>query len=248
LYIKIKLEKLQYQKEPRPAWIGDEVVKNEMRATTVMIVTIMLAAVMFAAVGIPLESKVVDAQTAAQGSVTVVINEFMADNNAAVPSPYGNYPDWIELYNYGDYTVDLSGMYLTDDLENPAWQFKDGTKIGPKNYLLIWADGQPGRGALHTRFKVAASGGTLGLFAIDGVTLIDSIAYDKQLGDISFGRIPDGGASWRYLETPTPDEANKENERNTSSTPWPIWLLIIIALVVCIVFILKDKIRARRKQ
>jgi hypothetical protein len=120
--------------------------------------------------------------------------------------------------------------------------------IGPKRYLLIWADGQPGRGSVHTSFRVLANGGALGLFASDGATLIDSVLYDKQLRDTSFGRIPDGDSSWSYLETATAGEANIANERNTISTPWPIWLLIIIALVACIVFVLKDKIRAGRKK
>ena len=213
-----------------------------------IIVTILLTAGLFAAADTSLEIKTVAAQTVAPSSVTVVINEFMADNNVAVPSPYGNYPDWIELYNYGDYTVDLSGMYLTDDLADLTWQFKEGTKIGPKRYLLIWADGQPGRGALHTNFKVLANGGAIGLFASDGATLIDNVLYDKQLRDISYGRIPDGAASWRYLENPTPDEANIANERNTTSMPWPVWLFIILALAACIVFVLKDKIRAGRKK
>ena len=216
-----------------------------------IIVTILLTAGLFAAANIEDSAAVVNpanSAVAASASVTVVINEFMADNDAAVQSPYGTYPDWIELYNYGDTPVDLSGMYLTDDLTKPVWQFDQGILIGPKRYLLIWADGQPGRGSLHTSFRVLANGGTLGLFASDGVTLIDSIVYDKQLRDISFGRIPDGDTSWSHLETATAGEANIANERNTTATPWPIWLLIIIALATCIGFVLKDKIRARRKK
>ena len=194
------------------------------------------------------EIRTVVDEVATSVLATVVINEFMADNDAVVQSPYGTYPDWIELYNYGDAPVDLSGMYLTDDLTKPTWQFDQGMVIGPKRYLLIWADGQPGRGSTHTSFRVLANGGALGLFASDGETLIDSVLYDKQLRDIAYGRIPDGNASWSYLETATAGEANIANKRNTSSTPWPIWLIIILALAACIVFVLKDKIRAWRKK
>ena len=31
----------------------------------------------------------------------LVINEFMANNDAAVPGTYNDYPDWIEIYNGG---------------------------------------------------------------------------------------------------------------------------------------------------
>jgi len=236
---------------------GDKMAQNKIQASTVIIVTILLTAGLLVAANINKCSASVVTQSATlretdtvanEAIVAVVINEFMADNDAAVESPYGTYPDWIELYNWGDATVDLSGMYLTDDLADPTWQFDDGIVIGPKSYLLIWADGQPGRGALHTSFRVLANGGTLGLFASDGETLIDSVVYDKQLRDISYGRIADGDPSWSYLETATAGEANIANARAPTSTPWPIWILIILALAACIAVLLKDKIRARRKK
>jgi len=65
------------------------------------------------------------ANSQAGGGSTLVINEFMADNQTTVEDPDepGEYPDWIELYNGSDQTVTLSGLFLTDDLNNPAkWQ------------------------------------------------------------------------------------------------------------------------------
>ncbi|MCJ7673968.1 MAG: hypothetical protein MUO33_02320, partial [Sedimentisphaerales bacterium] len=49
------------------------------------------------------------------GQITLVINEFMAKNDGAVLDPYGDYDDWIEIYNYGDEAVDIGGMYLADN-------------------------------------------------------------------------------------------------------------------------------------
>ena len=222
-------------------WTGDEIVKNKMRAITVILVTVLLTGGLFAAI-------TANSAFAASASVTVVINEFMADNAAAVKGPYGTYPDWIELYNYGDAPVDLSGMYLTDDLTNPMWRFEEGQLLGPKRYLLIWADGQPGRGPLHTSFRILANGGTLGLFASDRQTLIDYIIYDKQLQDVSYGRTPDGSSNWHYLTNSTAETANIANQRTLTSTPWPIWIVITIALVACIGVLIRDKIRARKKK
>jgi hypothetical protein len=49
------------------------------------------------------------------------INEFMADNDSTIQDPDGSgYPDWIELYNAGPNAVDLGGMYLTDDANDPT--------------------------------------------------------------------------------------------------------------------------------
>jgi hypothetical protein len=72
----------------------------------------------------------------------LVINEFMADNSITIAGPDGNKsPDWIELFNGSNRTIDLSGMYLTDDLTDPTcWQFPEGTVIEPDGYLIVWVD------------------------------------------------------------------------------------------------------------
>jgi hypothetical protein len=67
------------------------------------------------------------------------------------------YVDWVEIYNEGDEAIDIGGMYLTDDLEEPTkWKIPDNfpweTTIGPKGYLLVWADGDPEQGPLHVDF------------------------------------------------------------------------------------------------
>jgi len=57
----------------------------------------------------------------------LVINEFMADNKSTIEDPAepGEYPDWIELYNGTNDTIILSGMFLTDDLNDPKkWQIR----------------------------------------------------------------------------------------------------------------------------
>jgi hypothetical protein len=136
------------------------------------------------------------------------INEFMANNDAAVAGPYNDYPDWIELYNGGTEAFDLGGMYLTGDLSNPDdWQFPSGTVIDAGGYLVIWADNLPDRGLMHASFGLNASGDSIGFYASDGETLIDWIVFDEQFDDVAYGRLPDGSASWSYL-TPTSGSSN----------------------------------------
>jgi len=80
---------------------------------------------------------------------TLFVNEFMADNDTTLEDPDepGDYPDWFEIYNPGSETVDLSGLYLTDDLSDPTqFQIPDGLSIPAGGYLLFYADDDAGQG------------------------------------------------------------------------------------------------------
>jgi hypothetical protein len=147
----------------------------------------------------------------AGADATLVINEFMADNGSTVADPQGHYDDWVEIYNYGAGTVDLGGMYLTDDLTNPTkWQFPAGTMLGPDSYLLVWADEDvlDNPNGLHAGFKLSAGGEEVALFSTNGTTLVDSISFGTQTEDVSYGRFPNGGSTWYFMDDPTPNAAN----------------------------------------
>ena len=173
----------------------------------------------------------------------LVINEFMADNDGAVPGPYITFPDWIELYNSGTTQTDLSGMCLTEDLDNAPWRFPNGTILAPGGFLLVWGGRGSGPDMLHANFSPNAGGGTLTLLAVDGVTVIDQITFDKQIRDVSYGRVPDGGSTWSYLLTSSPNEANVPNPQKGISTDWPIWAFIVSILVVCALIVVIGKKR-----
>ena len=146
-----------------------------------------------------------------RGEAALVINELMADNGATVADPQGHYDDWIEIYNSGPGTVDLGGMYITDDLLNPTqWQFPAGTVLGQDSYLLVWADEDilDNPSGLHANFKLSAGGEQIGLYSTNGTTLIDSISFGNQTEDVSYGRFPNGGSTWYFMDPPTPNAAN----------------------------------------
>jgi hypothetical protein len=146
-------------------------------------------------------------------NVPLVINEFMASNNTTIQDPQGQYADWIEIYNYGSNSVNIGGMYLTDNLSAPTkWQIPARnsaiTTIPAGGYLLIWADNDTADGGLHANFKLDAAGEQIGLIDIDGTTLIDSVTFGEQTGDISYGRYPDGSDYWQAFGVPSPGEQN----------------------------------------
>jgi len=59
----------------------------------------------------------------------LVINEFMASNSKCCMDPQGEYDDWIEIYNSGTYTINVDGMYLTDNLTTPTkWRIHSNSR------------------------------------------------------------------------------------------------------------------------
>ncbi len=161
----------------------------------------------------------------------VVINEVMASNAGFSTDPQGEFDDWVELYNTGDTSVPLGGMYVTDDADIPTrWQIPQdspgATSLRPGGYLVIWLDGdtgdyqaaqqtggrvtgQPASG-FHASFRLDAGGDEIYLFDADGVTLIDSLIFDEQTANVSYGRDPDGGDALRFFGEPTPGAANND--------------------------------------
>jgi len=142
----------------------------------------------------------------------LVINEFMASNQTTLEDPDepDEFPDWIEIYNGTAGTINLEGMYLTDDFQDLAkWQIGAGVTIDPDQYLIFYADDDGTQGVFHTSYKLSMSGETIALVDSDGKTVIDSILFDEQFEDVSYGRFPDGGNSWSYQQSPTPGSANQ---------------------------------------
>jgi hypothetical protein len=144
---------------------------------------------------------------------SLLINEFMADNETVWDDPdeAGGFPDWIELYNPGPGTVDLSGRYLTDDLNDPTkFRVADGITISAGGFLVFYADNDPEQGPLHTNFGLSKDGESVGLFDVDAVgnRPIDSYAFGPQAADRSEGRCPDNRDAWDSFAIPSPGEAN----------------------------------------
>jgi len=156
------------------------------------------------------------------GTFTLVINEFMADNEGTIEDPDdpGDFPDWIEIYNYGDDPVDIGGMYISDRLLGLGsdwgryWipdNYSEKTTILAGGFLLIWADGDPGDGPLHTDFGLSAGGNEWVALYDAYRNPIDSVWFDAQNDDESRGRLPDANDHWEDFELgrTTPGKPNR---------------------------------------
>ncbi|MDX2432454.1 MAG: CotH kinase family protein, partial [Bacteroides sp.] len=150
-----------------------------------------------------------------QLELDLYINEIMATNIGAVLDEYGNDSDWIEIYNKGE-AVDMAGLYLTDNLDNPTkWRIPAGspgeTTISSNGHLVFFADENPTLGPRHLAFRLNGNGESLGLSYMSGsnVVWIDSLTFTEQWANVSTGCFPDGTGPWVDLDH-TPGAKNVE--------------------------------------
>ena len=148
-------------------------------------------------------------------SAQVKINELLAKNDNVNQDEDGNYGDWVELYNAGDATVDLTGMFLTDNFSDFTLFTFPPTTLDAGAFLLIWCDNTTddpitSPDTLHAGFKLGAGGESVGLFYDNNgtITPVDTLTFGAQTADISLGRYPDGGDSWVTFSQPTPGATN----------------------------------------
>jgi hypothetical protein len=153
----------------------------------------------------------------------LVITELMASNSASIQDEDSEFSDWLELLNNSGSSVDLDGLYLTDDELVPTKWRLPAVTLGAGQYLIVWASdknrqipGQP----LHTNFRLSASGEYLGLIAADGTTVIHE--YNPTFGAVAenrtFGLAADL-VTERCFILPTPGAANNESADCATTAP-----------------------------
>lgn len=172
--------------------------------------------------------------TAFRSNAQVVISEFMANNDKTLIDGDGKFSDWIELYNPGSESVDLTGWFLSD---NPTtltkWTFP-AASIAPGEFLVVFASGQDtagytdSLGYLHTSFKLSTDGESVLLTQPDGLTIEHSFTdYPVQDDDISYGLGQDSSTSHLIAEGEsakafigTSEPASTWNTSSFTDTGW----------------------------
>lgn len=141
----------------------------------------------------------------------VVVNEVSASNLATVADNFGDYDDWVELYNTTAAPYDISGWWLSDNPNTPMkWALPAGTIVGANARLIIWCSGRNiSAPALHTNFKLNQTSQEWVVLSNPGGTVIDDFQLAQPTKeDDSWGRTTDGAATWSIFTTPTPTTAN----------------------------------------
>ncbi len=129
------------------------------------------------------------------------INEFCTSNSTIITDEFGNYDDWIEIFNANDQPVDIGGLFITDSLDDPFRYriptiYPALTTIPAHGHVVLWADNEEEQGLLHIDFKLGRDGEQIGLAGYDGISYIDSLTYSEQYANSSAGRYHDGENNW----------------------------------------------------
>ncbi|MCB0854195.1 MAG: lamin tail domain-containing protein, partial [Bacteroidetes bacterium] len=145
----------------------------------------------------------------------IYINEVLPVNTTSGTDNIGENDPWIEIYNSKDEPVNIGGLFLSDDSNNPTlWQIPDSlpgeTTIPPKSFITLWADGQTSQGVLHLPAILDAGGGDIFLSEVIGpdTETTDSMSYPGLGSDVSYGRYPDGSSQFKSFSAPTTGGAN----------------------------------------
>lgn len=140
----------------------------------------------------------------------VIINEFSCANKNVIADNFGEYEDWIELYNAGASPVDLTGYFLSDDKALPAkWAIPSGI-LNPGEFRLFFASRNDTllAGTYHTNFKLKQTATEEVVLSSPSGTILDSITIRPTQVNHSRGRTINGAATWSVFTTPTPGAAN----------------------------------------
>jgi hypothetical protein len=118
----------------------------------------------------------------------VIINELLAHSHAGRP-------DWIELHNTSDTTVNIGGWFLSDSsLDFMKYEIAAGTTIEPFGYVVFYEDlnfGNLDDPGCHVPFALSENGETLYLHSgKDGVLTgySDQEKFDASETGVAFGR------------------------------------------------------------
>lgn len=163
----------------------------------------------------------------------LLITEVMPSNSTTVKDGFGNFNDYIEIYNKGEEAIDLGGYGLSDNEDNVAkWHFPQ-VVIEPGAHMIVFASGenvQTEDGELHAGFRVSSYKETIVLSNRYGM-ILDKLTVQELSSDHAYAREmnADGsyGDGWAETNQPTPGYPNNntgysEFEKNNVVAMGPI--------------------------
>jgi hypothetical protein len=136
----------------------------------------------------------------------LVINEVLPGNDNSGSDEFGEFDDWIEIYNGSDETINLEGYFLSDNHGNRTKFVFPNFELAANEVVTVWCDDQPEQGAFHAAFRLSGVGEEVGLYNPDTISL-DYVRYGSVPDDISVGRFPNGHGPFEVL-IPTFDGLN----------------------------------------
>ena len=179
--------------------------------------------------------RLADEEMLADIATPIKVNEVSAGNSIFI-GDYFKKNDWIELYNTTDTDLDVAGLFVSDDLDDPLkYQIPTtsplNTRIPANGHLILWADKLEPITQLHTNFKLGNSDRQRVLVSSSAAFVeanaaffnahpelkdfADALVYDMHNGDQSVGRYPDGANSFYLMNRPTIEKTNAQHSYDT---------------------------------
>lgn len=147
-------------------------------------------------------------------SSKVLINEVMMQNEENATDEYGTNSAWVELFvkYYGQ--IDVAGYILEaqpDGGQAVRYTIPKGdqvTIVPARQHIVLWADGQPNRGTLHTNFTLDPTRSTTIRLYNSNKDLIDEVKIPANTlrANQSYGRIDQlaterGAENWEVKDS-----------------------------------------------
>lgn len=161
-----------------------------------------------------------------QNEPKLIINEIQVANLDQYLDNANCYGGWIEIYNPTSTTQSLSGMYLTDGVNQKQLLSSHGI-VHAKGFCVLWFDHNSAAGnygtnsRLQVPYKLESDGGTISLLASDK-SVISSVSYPPAIPRCSWARIQDGGDEWGTTGEPTPNATNATSQFAEFRLPAPV--------------------------
>lgn len=150
------------------------------------------------------------------------ISEVMSANTSYLRGPYGNTTDWVELYNAGKETIDLSGYCLADSSELSQYPLPNKT-LAPGKYMVILLSETGKRlrsGYSWLPFNLSSAGDKL--YLTKEGRILDFVVIPELDTNAAWGR-PNGKLGFTQLSSATPGASNagkaKISAAPTASVP-----------------------------
>ncbi|MBQ2661234.1 MAG: lamin tail domain-containing protein [Clostridia bacterium] len=177
-------------------------MKRKKRAKLKLLAVIMTVILLVALIIYFVNAKNAGSSQVAESGI--MLNEVMASNKGSVSDNYGDYPDWIELYNESDEDVDIGGYGLSDEIGVPKFVFKSGTTIPAHGYVVVYCSGEA-KDDFHAPFKITA---TDDVVLYDSSShLLDSLTLRAVTAGHTLARSPENTDEWTEM-SPTPNYPN----------------------------------------
>ncbi len=158
-----------------------------------------------------------------ESSGQVVVNEVSASNWNTQADNFGEFEDYIELFNTTGAAVDLAGWYLSDSQNNNTkFQFPAGATIAANGHLLVFCSGRnTSAGNIHhTGFKLNQTQAERAVLSTPDATIVSNFKLEQRTkAGHSWGRTSDGDPSWSLFTTATPGGPNTNPRAYYATTP-----------------------------